>query len=301
MRTTLLRLPLVLLVSLLIGPAASGAGPELEARCRAVLREVMAAESGWVKIHAAEARIDAGEAAEVRAEFLRDRAALERLPCRIGVWRVLANTAPSPADRQAWIQRIVDVYLDPAAPDHPQSIETIGKLGHAVSGPALELVRAEAARPASVSMLLAVWAARLAGESGAQARLLELLQSPQVELRSDAAYALRWLRPTDLASCAALVHAAATEPAASAARPYILGAALQTNADPAQADAWERELETILLIGATDARFEASQTVKRRCPEARAAAFAPLLDLPPAQNDARVGAAMVILLSRGRR
>ena len=271
----------------------------LAVQARKVLHEVMAAERSWVKIHAAEALIDAGEAGRVHAIFLAEEAANENPAIRIGLWRVLARTARTPAERAEWMARIEGAYRDPQAPDRIQAIETLGKLHQRVSGPALALVRRESAGAPSVPMVLALWAAQLAGEPNALAGLAGLLSSPDPTLRGDAAYALRWLGVTDPAVRQTLVKAAAVEPADTYAYPYLLGAAVTVGADDAQTKAWLEKLEQVLTSGTTDARFEAAQTLKHHCPPAKAIQLAPLLGEPA--NDIRVGAADVILSALSRR
>lgn len=271
----------------------------LAAQARKVLHEVMTAERSWVKIHAAEALIDAGETDRIHAIFFAGEAANENPTIRIGLWRVLARTARTPAERAEWIARIEGAYRDPQAPDRMQAIESLGKLHHRVSGPSLTLVRSESAGAPSVPMVLALWAAQLAGEPNALAGLTGLLSSPDPTLRGDAAYALRWLGAPDPAVRQALAKAAAVESADTYAHPYILGAAVTVGADAAQTKAWLDKLEQVLWSGTTDARFEAAQTLKHHCPPAKVFQLAPLLSEPA--NDARVGAADVILTALSRR
>jgi hypothetical protein len=274
----------------------------LAAHARDVLREIEASEHSWVRIHAAEALMAGGASDAVRAEFLASLPTLESSAIRVGAWRVLTTTAPSPEDREPWIVKIARTYLDPAAADQNQAIETLCKLGFRVSGEVLAKVRREAAGPPSVPMSLALWSAVLAGEPDALPRLTALLASSDPALRGDAAYALRWLRLSDPAMRRALTRAAAAEPAGTSAYPYILGAALTVDADPTQTAAWTAKLnEVFLASGPTDGRFEASWTLRNRYRVADLPRLAAMLDLPPKENDTRVGAAAVILVTLGRR
>ena len=299
-------------VLLLAAPLLSGAETRatapvptldaLAAHARGVLREIEASEHSWVRIHAAEALMAGGESDAIRAEFLANLPALESSTIRVGVWRVLATTAPSPEDREPWIVKIARVYLDPAAPDQNQAIETLCKLGFRVSGEVLAKVRREAAGPPSVPMSLAQWSAVLAGEPDALPRVTALLASSDPVLRGDAAYALRWLHLSDPIMRQAIARAAAAEPAGTSAYPYILGAALTVDADPTQTAAWTAKLNDVFLTsGTTDARFEASWTLRHRYRVADLTRLAAMLDLPPKENDARVGAAAVILVPLSRR
>ena len=95
--------------------------------------------------------------------------------------------------------------------------------------------------------------------------------------------------------------AAAVEPAGTSAYPYILGAALTVDADPAQTKNWEAKLDQIFATGSTDARFEVSWTLKHRYQAADLSRVAAFLDRPASENDTRVGAAMIILTTLARK
>jgi len=272
----------------------------LAAHARDVLHQIMESEHSFVRIHAAEALMAAGETDAIRAYFLRELPATESSAFRIGVWRVLTTAARSPDERSAWIAKIERVYGDPAAKDRNNAIETLCKLGYHVSGPTLAIVRQQAAGPPSAPMSLALWSAQLAGEPYALEGLTALLASPDVALRTDAAYALRWLHLSDPAMRQALAHAVAVEPVGTSAYPYLLGAALTVDADPAQTKIWEAKLDQIFATGATDARFEVSWTLKHRYQAADLPRVAAFLDRPASENDTRVGAAMIILTTLAR-
>jgi len=295
-----LGLGLVLLAAVVVLRGASPPRAALAAHARGVLHGIMESEQSFVRVHAAEALIAAGEADAVRAFFLRELPATEGSAFRIGVWRVLATTASSNGERESWIGKVEQVYCDPAATDRTTALETLCKLGHRVSGRSLELVRHESVGAPSTPTVLALWSAQLAGEPNALAALTGLLTASDPKVRRTAAYALRWLHPADPATRQSLAHAAAVEPAGSNAYAYILGAALTVDADPVQAASWEAALDQVLATGATDARFEASWTLRHRYNVANLPPVAKLLDLPASENDTRVGAAMIILTTLAR-
>jgi HEAT repeat protein len=264
------------------------------------LHEIMQSERSFVRIHAAEALMAAGEADAVREYFTRELPNTETSAFRVGVWRVLANTARSADERNRWIAKVERTYCDQAAPDRGTAIETLCKLRHRVSGRALELVRREAAGAPSGPTVLALWSAQLAGDPHALGGLIAMLGSNDALVRRGAAYALRWLEPSDSVTRQALVRAVTREPPGSQAYAYILGAALTVGADPGQARTWEAELDRVLAAGPTDARFEASWTLKHRYRAADLPRVAALLDLPAKENDARIGAAAIILATLAR-
>jgi len=295
----------LLMVVVLPGAAANSPAPAstpaaLPAHARGVLHEIMENERSFVRVHAAEALVAAGEAATVRAFFLRELPATEGSAFRIGVWRVLASTAPSAAERNSWVAKVGQTYCDPAAPDRTTALETLCKLGHRVSGTSLELVRHESAGGPSPPTILALWSAQLTGVPKALEGLTNLLTASDPKVRRTAAYALRWLHPTDPSTRQALARAAAVEPEGTTAYAFILGAALAVDADPAQTKNWEAKLNQVLATGATEARFEASWTLKYRYPAADLPRLAALLDLPANENDTRIGAAAIILTTLAR-
>jgi hypothetical protein len=255
----------------------------------------MAAEETWIKIHAAEALIAGGESVAVRAQMLKLSANPDALVYRVGVWRVLANTSATPAERAACVAQVEKIFLNPAAPDRSQALETLCKLRVRVTGPVLDEVRKMAADPQAPLRHLSLWALTVAEEPGARASLTALLQSPEERQRMVAAYAFRLLREKDPAALAALAQAAAREPATSAGYPYLVSAAYALGADPARSAAWQFELQKIIgnASAADAARFEACQGLLAQTTPAGRPDFAGLLASPG--PDTRVGAALVIL------
>lgn len=277
-----------------VGLARLTAPPDaLAVRARAVLHEVMAHEENWIKIHAAEALMAGGEAVAIRDRFLQLVPGVDALAYRVGVWRILANTSPTGPGRAACVASVEKIFLNPASADRSQALETLCKLRHPVSGPALAEVRKIAAGPPAPLRGLAFWALRLAGEPGALASLGGLLRSPEVGERLVAAYALRLLRENDPVALGQLARAAELEPPESRAHPYLVSAAFSLNGDPARRSAWRTALEKILATGPDAARFEACQGLLEQVTAADRAGFARLLDAP--ENDTRVGAALAIL------
>src|SRR4051812_21748057 len=66
----------------------------------AVLRETLARQSRWVKVHAAEYLLELSYPQEIQAAFAAEREAHETEPqYRIGIWRVLARAATSATER----------------------------------------------------------------------------------------------------------------------------------------------------------------------------------------------------------
>ncbi|SDS49317.1 hypothetical protein [Opitutus sp. GAS368] len=287
---------LPLLCVFLVGASPARSGPADGAwplRARAVLHEVMDHEESWIKVHAAEALMAVGEAGAIRGRFLEFVPSVDARPYRVGVWRVLANTSPTPRERDACLARVERIFLNPASADRSQALETLCKLRHPVTGPTLDEVRKIAADPQAPLRGLALWALRLTQERDALESLCALLRSPDEGERLVAAYALRLLREDNPAALGQLARAAGIESPRSRAYPYLLSAAFALNADPARRPAWRMELEKILATGTAAARFEACQGLLEQITAADLPRYGLLLDAP--DNDTRVGAALSIL------
>lgn len=270
----------------------------LATRSRKVLHDVFAADETWIKIHAAEALLVSGEAIPMRERFLGMAAKADTLPYRVGVWRVLANTSPTKAERDACVAQVEKIFLNPASPDVSQALETLGKLRVRVDGPVLDLVRRTLTGPSEPMRVLALWVLSLRDEPQVLERLGALLTSPTERMRAIAAYSLRWLRTTDPTALKLLAQAADAEPAGTDTHAYLISAALALDANPARRAAWRTALEQVLAKGSMDARWEASNGMLAQSTTASLPHYIPLLD--DAGADTRVGAAMTILYVRAR-
>lgn len=264
----------------------------LRDRAQAVLRRAFAEEQGWVRVHAAEAMVDAGDGVMARNAIIRELSTWEASPQRTGAWRTLAFAAQTVAERVPCIAKIESVLAVDGAADRLQALESLCKLEVAVSGIPLLRAHAMAAGPEG-EQPLGNWALVLAGESGALARLGALVGSADPLVRLRAAYALRWLRPIDATVLQQLTTAVDAEPADSPAHPYLVSAALAANASLARIAAWKLAGAKILADGATGPRYEICQTLVLRREPVEAALVAPLLEHK--DGDARIGAAWLLL------
>lgn len=272
-------------------PAADPAA--LSASAFAVLRRTLAAEQNWVGIHAAEVLVALGEGESIRRDFLGGLGRTESSPYRTGVWRVLARTARTPEERAGWIARIEAVFSDPAAADQGAAVECLAKLGHPLTGPGLLLVRRQAGAPPESETLVPLWALHLTGDREALPAIVRALRSDDLVARRRAGYVLRWLQIREPAVMAALARAADAEREGTDTHAFLLSAALQLDAAPARAAAWQAGLEKILQQGSVSARFEAAHALAACFPAERLSSLAGLLAEP--EGDVRIGAAMVIL------
>jgi len=294
---------LLFLIPLRTAPAAAviseaPAADALSSRARAVLHRIVAEDQTFVKIHAAETLMPFGEAESMRRLFLAGRPANEASAYRVGVWRILATTAVSPAERALWIGKVEQVFLDPAA-NRVQALETLCKLGYRVRSRSRDAVRELAAKGKPGDAVMALWSLAVAGEPGALERIAAALSSGDPEAKMRAGYALRWLHPAEPGVLRSLARAADSETPNTHSYTYILSAALAVNADPAKAAAWRGKLLQVLAGGPEDDRFEAAQGLAPTLTPADLPLLARLLDDP--NKDTRIGAARCILTVEARR
>ena len=272
---------------------ASGMPSGLLHRARATLERAAQTERDWIWIHALEAWVELGEHEKARRLVLPRLPELERSANRIGAWRVLAATEASAEERARWIQRIEEVFLDSAAADRLQAVESLGKLGHNPSGPVLAAARARRVTQPEYEGLFLLWPSILAGDMGAMTQLVGSLQSPEVGVRRRAAFILRRLRPEAPWVRASLRRALADETPGSIAQTYLLSAALSLDLEPQQRGAWAAALEKRLPESVGGVCLEICQALRGVLGPADVSRLAPLLS--HADGDARIGAAWVIV------
>ncbi|MBL1409402.1 type 1 periplasmic-binding domain-containing protein [Sphingobacterium faecale] len=94
------------------------------------LKHLLLSEKAWVKVHVAEFLLWEGCCRdEVKQEFVKEEQLYSHTPkYRIGIWRVLAQSALTPEERVMWERKIKAAYEDPKAEDRLHAIETLAKL-----------------------------------------------------------------------------------------------------------------------------------------------------------------------------
>lgn len=103
---------------------------ELNNQAKKDLLHILDTEEKWVKVHAAEFLLwENVHKDEVKQAFLIEDAKYYDIPqYRIGIWRVLAQTAHDEVEKMFWINKIKNVYFDEASTDKLHAIETLAKL-----------------------------------------------------------------------------------------------------------------------------------------------------------------------------
>ena len=229
----------------------------LAERAKAILHDGVEHDETWIKIHAAEALLVGGEAIAMRQRFLELAPVSDSLLYRVGVWRVLATTSPTKAERAECIEQVGRVFLDPDAPDRSQALETLCKLGVQLNGSLFVRVWSTAADESDPLRPLAPWSLAGMGDQDALRRIASLLSSPIARSRVIAAYSLRWLRIRDPATLHLLAQAADAEQPGTDTQAYLLSAAFALDANPARRPAWRAGLEQVLALASMNARWEA--------------------------------------------
>jgi hypothetical protein len=287
------------LTGLSLALSLGGRGDDDAGAARAALRTALAAESGWVRVHAAEALAAGGEPAAARAAFLAELAVHGGVPRdRIGIHRVLARTAPDAATRAAEVAWLAGVLADPAAPDRGHAAETLAKLGPPHAPALVAAARRWLATASEEEAVFVHWLLWQDGDPDSLRFLTVHLGAAAPTVRLRAAYALRLTGTADPAALAALARAADAEPADSPARAVVVGAAFQLRAAPARLPAWRAVLEELVAAGPPGAAYESLQALRSAYGPADLPRLRRLVD--EGRGDVRIMAAWAVLDVTGR-
>jgi len=294
--TTLFRSVFCRLGAVLLGTSLTDAvhGQDQVEQARHTLREVLAKENMWIKVHAAEVLAAHGEKKLVREVFLAELKAHGLAPqYRIGIWRTLAQAAPDTSSRQPWVDRIAAVFVDPAAPDRLHAAETLGKLGGPHSPTVVAAVETWLHRVSETDGAYGWWVLWQAGQDDALRSIVSLLRSPAAPSRSRAGYILQRSGTSDARALAELARAADAEPADSVGRANVVGAAYRLQASARRLAEWRQILEQMVAAGAPGARYSALQSLMPFYQPADLLRIQPLLKHE--HGDVRIGAAWAFL------
>lgn len=238
------------------GLAGRGGGG-LRDKAVAALRAAMHDAPRWVKVHAAESLLALGDPRDIVSVFQRELQTAGGQPeYRIGIWRVLARASADDRERQQWIRRIVDVFMNRAAPDRNHAAETLAKLRYVASADVHDELARVAAQQAGPFSVNAQWVLANGGKPEAERPLLEFLSSDRSEVRLNTAYALRHLPNLSSTSRQALFAAADGEPPDSPTKTYLVSAAA-VQAGPEEGRRWIPSLVHLARTGKPDVVYEA--------------------------------------------
>ncbi len=235
--------------------------PELRGRAVAQLREALDDQEEWVKVHAAEFLLALDYPQGVTEEFTTELGEHDGKPeYRIGVWRVLARASSTDHQRNKWIGKIRDVFLDADAPDRLQALESLAKLRYKI--PAKERAAFEkAAQSEDVAMrAYATWALAQCDIAGAKEQLLDFLQAEDPASRRIAANSLCDFVDLPPEARDRLVAALEKEPRDSYVRDFARGdllAAVVIHTFPQCDESHWEELVQYATSGSTSQRLQA--------------------------------------------
>jgi hypothetical protein len=233
--------------------------PRDRATLVAVLERALEHERGWPRIKAAEALADHGHSDRAFAALSAD-ADTTPPEQRIGVWRVLARTAPTATGRQQFLERIRVAAFAPDGPDRVHAVESLAKLG-AYQEADRKVVEAMAAGDPAAAFPR--WYLALSGRREDEARLVELLDAPDPIARWRAAYGIARLKDSSAAARAAVAARADRELSDSPARTVVISAAYLLSVDAGR-DRWHRRLVDTLKSGSVASRAVAFESLGRQ-------------------------------------
>ena len=244
-----------------------------------VIRNVLTHEQSWPKVHAAEYLIWLHRPEGIQKIFTEELNAHGNEPqYRIGVWRVLGQSAGNDAERAKWFGKIRDVLVAPQPPDRQHAAETLTKLRFRLCADDAKTVKAIADRSQKepiVSYLTCLLV--LAKQQDAETRLVGLLQSPDAQIRLTAAYAMRFLPSVSADTLKKLQKAEESEPHDSPARVNVVSA-LAIHSYPNVDRAWIAELIDCLKHGNEEDKIDAGQALALVGDSSDIPQLTPLLD-----------------------
>lgn len=271
---------------------------ELRGRAVDALQQTLREEERWVKVHAAEFLLALDYPDDVREVFEEELARSGDEPeYRIGIWRVLARAAARPEDRESWTAKIRDVFLDVDAPDRLHAVETLAKLRYKAPEGEAEPFEQAARQSEGPMAAYANWVLVNSGVDGAEARLADLLHSPEPGRRTAAQYALRHLADLSTATRTRLADAAVGEPEDASGRVFLVSAAVVHAPDDYRV-AWKDQLLVYAAEGEPGEKYQACETLSAIGSHEDLSLLISLLDDPEADVRSAAGCA---ILRIGRR
>lgn len=281
-------------IFLAIPQLADATDAALSGRCHETLDRALQEAQKWVKVHAAESLVAAGEGDKVVPVFKHELEASGNEPeYRIGIWRVLTQASSVPAEKDQYLQKIIAALRDPNGPDTTHAAETLGKLNYIISAGDRPRVEHLAATVTGKGLPFARWLLALTGNPDDVHKLADLLDHTDPEIRGTTAFSLRYLRdklPPDVVE--KLQRTADKEPS-SEYRMHLLGTAYVTAKDSKLAARYHDQLLPYLSASTTPQRFAAICALAIRGDQADITRLTSMLDDP--ELDIRVIAAHAIL------
>lgn len=259
-----------------------------------LLEHEMAANTQWLRIHAAEGLLDNGEIGKI-PELFRPEADTATAPYRIGVWRVLARSTQG-EERNRNVERLRNVLHDPQASDRISAVESLCKIGatHREDRAVIfEWLKTADDSTAAFPRWFLILSSNGSEREADEAALAKLSSSPDPIARLRAAFALGRLKNLSANSIAKFREQLKDEPADSIARVYFITALLLHTNDAAQIAELQKQLIPYFDHGKGNEILEIGLATGLRGDANDASMLESLLKNP--DPDARIGAANGLL------
>ena len=222
------------------------------------LIEVAQSSNFWISVHAIEYLAKLGYKKEAKALALTQLKPFEETPeKRIGFWRAQSLASKERNERNFWINKIKNAYLNTSGPDRIHAAESLAKLGVSFKNLSPKIVRKDLVSEGMI-FSFSHWGYCLpiqAGERPNYSALLEIISKVNAKNRSLFAYALGFLVPDmNKDTWETLANLALNEESNSETYVYLIGAAyIHYNRTKHHADDTFQDVRNRLL------RFEYSQ------------------------------------------
>ena len=94
-----------------------------------ILQTNLQTQPEWVKVHTAEFLLWSGYPEGVKKVFLEEEKRFgDRTPYRIGIWRVLAQAETKTEEKEKWVNKIIQAFINEFGEDRIHAAETLAKL-----------------------------------------------------------------------------------------------------------------------------------------------------------------------------
>jgi HEAT repeat protein len=251
-------------------------------------------------VHAAEALLEFGIGDDVRAVYEQEQKLhSDEQPYHIGIWRVLARTSTSEAERKQYVDKVLAAWRTGMSPDTQNAVETLAKLEyHVPQGDRAELEKWTQAIQ-NDRRSFGRWLLAVSGDADDVRRLGTLLKDDDPATRGAAAYGLRFLAKKVPDDVIAVFEAAAESVRPQDPAAYLIGNAWVFTKDPAKAKAYHDRLIPIARTGIKTEKFEALNCFAARGDAADVPLMVELMTGDP-EADIRVNAARALLKIESR-
>ncbi len=189
---------------------------QLEQKAMNELNKVLQEESLFIKVHAAEYLIWLGYPDEPRKVYEKENELhSEEKPYRIGIWRVLAQSAKDSSAKRGWLEKVVSVYADSTSTDKLHATETLAKLQYSPMEKFPEITKQALASSNRNLATYALWAVSYASDSAMETnrklfRKMTMADDNPI-IRRISAYVLRKVKGLSTVEWTGLAQAAIDE------------------------------------------------------------------------------------------